>query len=292
METQRRLSANPLLVSPRMILDDGHLVSAEAAPKYVVPRPTILDDFLDIQEIHKNLTFARNWGTLGICREHHVPGCRQSSPSGRPCWPELLSEHPYDIKTSVWREPTSVWHSVVAKGKIMRRLGDRILSGSAGSKADWEEISNPLELAAQFASSEHNAKAIPGYAKILERIGCEQPGRPWKSVRQAKGMFSIVMQSWLDQGDVRPVFIWDRDRWAIRSSVPVGLFPLFGTLALNLAVAVAGGIESAICSFCGREYFPLRRPTSGKCNCCGDEPCKRTYWRENKRLKVKAVRGI
>jgi hypothetical protein len=291
METLRRPKANPLLVSPWMILDGDYLVSAEVAPKWAEARPTLLDDFLEIRSDQDILTFARKWGTLGICQEHRVPGCRESSLSGRPCWPEQLSEHGYDIRTSVWREPTSVWHSVVAKGNIMRRLGDRILSGGAGTKSDWEGVVGPLELASQFATSVHTAKSNPAYTKMLEKSGCGHPGQPWNSVKQAKGMFSIVMQSWLDQGDVRPFFVWERDRWAIRSSVPVGVFPLFGTLALYLAVAVAGGIESAICSFCGREYFPQRRPTSGKCNCCGDEPCKRAYWRESKRLKVKTVRG-
>jgi len=40
------------------------------------------------------------------------------------------------------------------------------------------------------------------------------------------------------------------------------VWPLFGHLALYLAVAT-GGRQSAICSFCGWGYFPLAAPDIG-----------------------------
>lgn len=122
-------------------------------------------------------------------------------------------------------------------------------------------------------------------SKIMAETGTDHLGQPWKSIRSAQQRFSWIMQKWLDSGNVRPSFEWDRDRWAIRSSIPMRVWPLFGHLALYLAVAIAGGMESVICSFCGREYFPQRRPTSGQRNCCGDDTCKRDYWREHKRVK-------
>jgi hypothetical protein len=163
----------------------------------------------------------------------------------------------------------------------MRRIGESIQQGGNGLQSDWVEIIIPED-----RSAERRSRLV---ARIMEETGSDYLGQPWKSVRSAKLKFSSIMQDWLDLGNIRPRFIWHKDRWAIRNSVPITMWPLFGHLALKLATAVAGGMQSAFCCFCGVEYFPERLPSPGQRNCCGDAPCKRAYWSENKRLKAAKV---
>jgi len=282
MERSRTPKADPIPVPFWLRIEDGYLVSDQTAPKYATPKPTLLEDFLQIRTDQAILEFARKWGTLGICKEHGIPGCGEQLPGRGPCWPEQV--RPYqgsEVKGSVWREPLRVWHRIVVHANAMRAIGESIQNGGAGSKLDWERIIIPED-----RSVEHRDALL---SKIMAETGTDHLGQPWKSARSARLRFSGIMESWLDLGNIRPCFDWERDRWAIRSSIGAGLWPLFGHLALNLAVAVAGGMQSEICSFCGREYFPQRRPTRGQRNCCGDESCKRDYWRQNKRIKAARV---
>jgi len=245
----------------------------------------MLEDFLLINTDQAILDFARKFGTLGMCKEHATPGCNQRLPDGQFCWPEPVWHYPGRVaKGYLWREPLWAWHRAVKRANVLRRIGASIQSGGAGSKADWEIIIIPEDRGA-----ENSSVLLP---QIMAGSGADHRGQPWRSVRSAQERFSWIMQTWLDLGNVHPSFDWDQDRWAIRSSIPKGPWPLFGHLALYLAVAIAGGMESAICSFCGREYFPQRRPTSGQRNCCGYDPCKRDYWREHKRIKAARVESI
>ena len=253
-------------------IEDGYLVSDQTAPTHAIPKPTMLEDFLMIKTDQEILKFARKWGTLGICKLHGNPGCGKRLLDGQVCGPEQVG---LVGKGLVWREPLWDWHIAIARANALRRIGESIQSGGAGSKSDWESLIIPVDHSAERVNRE--------LARILAERGADHLGQPWKSARSAKRKFSWIMQGWLDLGNVRPSFIWDRDRWAIKSSIPMRVWPLFGHLALYLAVAIAGGTQAVNCSFCGREYFPRRRPTPGQRNCCGDKPCKQDYWREHKR---------
>jgi hypothetical protein len=279
MDNRKIRNGDSLPVPYALGIEDGYLVSDQTAPTYARVRPTMLDDFLMIRTDDDILNFARKFGTLGLCKEHATPGCNERLRGGELCWPEQVRSYSGPLsKGPVWREPLWAWHRVVARANVLRRIGARIQSGAAGSKSDWEIIIIPEDRSAEKRSGL--------LSKIMSDTGVDHLGQPWRSARSAQHRFSWIMQSWLALGNVRPSFDWDRDRWAIRSSVPSRAWPLFGYLALHLAVAIAGGMQSAICSFCAREYFPLRRPTSGQRNCCGDASCKRDYWRENKRIKA------
>src|SRR5260370_5631517 len=89
MERPRTQNAT-LRVPFSLGIEDDYLVSDQTAPTYATPKPTLLEDFLQIRTDQAILEFARKWGTLGICKEHGTPGCGEQSPEGRPCWPEQV----------------------------------------------------------------------------------------------------------------------------------------------------------------------------------------------------------
>src|SRR5439155_23637592 len=141
----------------------------------------------------------------GICKKHGSPGCGERLSGGQSCWPEQVCPYSGPVgKGSVWREPLWAWHSFVAHANAMRRIGESIQSRGAGSKPDWEMIIIPED-----RSAEHPSALL---SKIMAATGTDHLGQPWKSARSAKLEFSWIMQSWLDLGNVRPHFIWDRDR--------------------------------------------------------------------------------
>jgi len=281
---RRKAPAEPFLPVPSSLeIEDGYLVWDERAPEYSAPRPMMLEDFLLIKTDQAILDFARKFGTMGMCEEHVCPGCNEPLPGGQFCRPtQAYLRGGLVAKEYVWREPLWAWQRLVNHANAMRRIGTSIQSGGNGTKFDWEIIIIPED-----RSIEQHSRQT---AKIITDAGMDHIGQPWKSARSAQQRFSWIMQKWLDVGNVRPSFEWGDNRWAIRSCVPTRVWPLFGHLALYLAVAITGGMESAICTFCGREYFPQRRPSSGQRNCCGADDCKRNYWREHKRARSSSDR--
>jgi hypothetical protein len=242
----------------------------------VNPKPTLIDDFLMIKTDGEVLSYAQKWGPLGYCREHGLPNCRLSTKGL--CWPEEVKNTSASIRSELaWREPLAFWHGTIARANAMRRIGESIRVGKAGLESDWVRIIVPEDRSAVHRSAIGK--------KIFEATGVDHIGQPWKRPLSARLRFGFIVQSWLDLGNIRPFFHYERDRWVIRTVPGAGLFPLFGHLALYLAISIAGGTQSVFCSFCGREYFPQRRPSPGQRNCCGAPDCKRDYWRENKRIK-------
>ncbi len=214
-----------------------------------------MDAFVDDAKI---LEFARRWGVLGICQRHERPGCSLSD-----CFPEQLDNF-------TWREPFSLWHGIILRALAMQRIGESINQGEPGSKSDWK----------QLIIEDRSEPSV-----FMRDTGTQHWGQPWRSKRSARQRLSQIMSGWLYVGNISARFGWEADHWAIYSVPGTGLWPLFGYLALYLALAVAGGRQAAFCYFCGKQYFPNRRPSPGQQNCCGDPDCKRSYWRENKRHK-------
>jgi len=194
------------------------------------------------------LDFARRWGVMGFCPQHERPGCACSS----------IEKLPNGFE---FRERLDLWRVKILEALAMRRIGESLSSGGTGAKRDWKLLI------------------------FEERNTRDNWGQPWRNETSARRQFSTLMNRWLYVGDLRPRFGWHENHWAISATVGGGLWPLFGHLALYLALAVAGGTQSSFCYFCGRQYFPQRRPTPGQKNSCGDPECTKAYWRESKRPK-------
>ena len=276
MESKAAGTPPTLVVPPQIAMLDGYLLASQNAPRHVNPKSTLLDDFLMIKTDEEVVRYARKWGPLGYCREHGLPNCRRSSKAV--CWPEEVRSPSAPIRSErAWREPLAFWHGTISCVNAMRRIGENIRVGKAGLESDWARIMVP---------EDHSGEPTDALKRrVFAATGVDHFGQPWKGTRSARFRFSFIMQSWLDLGDIRPFFRWENDRWVIRTVPGAGLWPLFGHLVHYLAMSIAGGAQAVFCSFCGREYFPQRRPSAGQRNCCGHQDCKRDYWRENKRVK-------
>jgi hypothetical protein len=113
---------------------------------------------------------------------------------------------------------------------------------------------------------------------------------------EEKFLLGEVLQEWLTLGDVHAIVQWHKDE--IRPVITFRGAGLFGALAVQLALSVAGVDGWAICDACHRQYIPMqRRPKTGQrtfCVDCRKQGVPKQYalrdYRERKRKKSRSRR--
>jgi hypothetical protein len=186
--------------------------------------------------------FAERWGMLGIC-EHGLPDSHNPPPvgayTGRQYWCVPLGWYNEDRQCY---EPIAIWRAFACEAYALARIGHRLMLGMVGEAEEWAIV----------------------YGRSGRRA-------PWweQTVEGEKMIVARVVNEWLRIGNVRPVVEWRPRRKYERPAVRFGgSSGLFGALALQLALAVAGMEGLAVCSHCRAEYMPQRRPKAGQRNFC------------------------
>jgi hypothetical protein len=164
------------------------------------------DILLQFAKLHNGdpqaiFTFARKWGVLGICK-HGLPASHN---------PYLLAQirsdpfcEPFKLG-SRYAEPLVYWQHYSAQARSLLRIAARLHLGKSGLKKDWDRVFE------------------------LEPLDCKPDYGT--DVNEDKLMLTLIVNRWIEFGNVRPRFKWWNDE--IRVSYDC---TLFGILASQLRV--------------------------------------------------------
>ena len=237
----RALTGPPWLVPGDTELDAERLVWNYVAMvqrnRRVQPRDGMLERFIELADgsAADVLRYARHYGVLMIC-EHGLPASHR---------PTRLFNQDIGCRPAGWGgrkcwEPLERWWHFARQARAMLHIANQLRRGLHGTRADWEQIYGT-----------HGRHGLPrglrsGYEKFL---------------------LGELLQEWLTLGDVHANVQWLKDE--LRPVITFRGAGLFGALAVQLALSVAGVDGWSICDACHRQYIPMqRRPKTGQRNFC------------------------
>lgn len=194
--------------------------------------------------------FALRHGILGICK-HGLP-CGESHPppaNAEPCQP--LG---WDIRKPGGWEPIAAWRHYARVARAVVRIAERVRDGQPGSPEDVAAALMPVQAPETWDENAPRPPWLRRYDSVI---------RP--SLALHRELVASSVRGWLLIAGVRPRFVWN-DLPRIDFECPT----LFGILAVQLALAVAGSSGFQVCGSCGAVYMPRRRPRAFERNYCED----------------------
>jgi len=244
---------NTPIPSPRARLDLGTRVRNE---KDMLRRFVELCDSSD-QAV---LEFAKCWGRLRLC-EHSMPHdhgpltmykLRVPQPVARRIIKSRRTRLPRDIVRpacfSLTGESLHAWRFFSRQAQAILKIAARVHSGRVGANEDWEWV-----------------------------LDGGLPGHPGSATAQLNHVFLVeALRGWTSLGRLR---LWVPD---LEGKIKLTGFDLFAKLAIELVLAVSRRKGFGVCSACGRQYEPSRRPARDRSNYCDDVRCQREAARRRK----------
>lgn len=235
----------------------------------IQPGPGLLRGFAALADAHRGrvLTYAKQWGVLGLC-EHGMPACHRG--------PVEHSDgcYPLGWDGGGGREPLKAWRFYAQRAAICLRVASRL---RRGGRLTRDELKKPsLEVLKESAASRvRQGAGLTGDEVKVLTFGMVEDS-PELEAAESWDALSMWASSWMRWGGVRPQLL------SARSGEPPRLvlapewtplkphLPLFGALGIQLAFALASERGWACCSACGAFYDPRRSPAAGRSNFCPD----------------------
>lgn len=221
-----------------------------AHPNRVRPHPDILERFLRLatatdQQIHR---FASNFGALLIFdrfEKGKMPG-------------ELVIV-----------ESCEMWRYFAASMRSLLRIASCFHTNCRPDPVDWEQI------------GDHPASLVAEEKKIRDPRSPSSFGgeEAWtvnthfvrKGADRDRKMWARLLNTLLDLGRVRPWLVWEGVGSSARPKLLFSGPSLLSYLALELCLRASKHDAFAVCSYCNRQYAPMRRaPKAGQRNFCAD----------------------
>jgi hypothetical protein len=275
----RELVANDYLIATEYRLSDDRnsLVWALDDRAWRAVRGTggLLDGFVQlrtraVKDPSAVVRFARLWGGLGLCRHGrpatHVPSANTTpfcEPVGRrtsrsPRGGTTEGGDAYEV-----REPLSIWIDYSNRADALLTIAGLVAPGSAA-----ELPSRDLWLAAmppEFRSDEYST-----------------PPDGWRGFKRGderathRVALAAHASAWLDDARIRPRLVWSPrfESFTLRPELDT----MYGALALQLSLAIAGDFDWFRCPACrqvwnsSQLHAGQRRPRAGAPTFC--PPCR------------------
>ena len=228
----------------------------EVIDRKVRPQRAMLRKFVTLGAADASMivAYAKQWGVLGVCEQHHVPGDHSSWDSGAfvstctvaslekvslsPNDPVEWHNHPDSF---AW-EPLETWRIFARIFRAIITISNGVQNGGPVDAKYWTDL---------YAAS------IPN----------DIPPRPNNNQTVALAV-SIEISKWLKVAGASPEYSWSPGASRLQFQ-PHGLF---GALVLALAASLSASNNVAICFHCKREYFPERQPRATGRHFC--EECR------------------
>lgn len=261
------------------------------------------------EEDEKVFDFASTWGVLELCRRHglpivhevpRLPSARRRPAEGankpafvRGSGPDVHVKMDYDEPCGwdewgddAYRESVSTWRRLARQGQAMLTLAQKLRAHSPGSPEDWVPLDDPPVFpgnrAVDLLSS--RVERVRGQAGHFVDSGAK-PRR--EQVDEQRVLLASAIDAWLAWGAVRVINQWGGvpggvGGWDSQQVQLVGQ-GLFGVLALQLNLEMAGRHAWATCVNCGVQYLPRRNPREGEATYCTRTACKKARNRDGVR---------
>jgi hypothetical protein len=248
-QLERKLAAGWWLVPTHIRLDGQSLAwqvfHEGKRPRIVESGPMILEHFLGLSDASEEdiVRYARRWGLLMICK--HGLLARECDRSGlfRKRFTAVPSEnsgcYPQGWPNNC-REPIDAWR---AYSRLMRDVLN------VAARLHENKVTRPEEWPDALRGN------LPPRVKEV-------------SVDVGRSAMSAIINEWIRAARVRPSLRWEDPR----PRVTLAEGGLFGSLVLQLMLAISRIDGLAVCSACGRGYSPWRMPSARTRHYC--ETCR------------------
>jgi len=244
----------------------------------------LLDDFLRLSAASDEAIarFAERWGPLFVCDEHMLPvwhrrPSRRVS-SYRECGGVEVDGDP--------ATPLVTWRYWSRQALAVLRLGAALRANAEGSDDDWEAIGDEeleswrwdVRQLRPYSPPRRDADGrlwvtTPDYGQSLlnAKAAWRREMRAAAAARNfrvdtGRGDLVNAIRTWLEFGDVVPVFVWPRKG----PDVLMGGAGVFAAVGLQVMMAVSRSDGLASCTACGRPYVPRRRLAANRRHYCED----------------------
>ena len=244
----RRVRPIEFLVPLDVRLEQDRLVWTETqdeltkSPRYmhVTTAPETIDDFLKLHSAKPEeiLRYAKQWGPIGFCK-HGLPASHNSQwrldrTQVKMC--TLLRG------TSEFSEPLEFWRETSKRARALLNIAANLYANKSGKEEDW---------------------------KIVESKD-SHPGNTYDwPIENQRFELEWQLTYWMRMGRLMPLVTFDKNVLTFSLEVLNGS-GLFGSLALQLALAASRTDGLGTCSACGRAYIPTRKPNANRRNYCPD----------------------
>ncbi len=226
----------------------------------------------------KILSFAREYGPLGLCRCGASLGHRDRS--GKRCYrTDPVRKNSKVRPRFLTRESIDGWHRYIDWAKGILTVARKLHRDEKANDMDWKWVLN-------LGSNCMNYPHIISLASTFDNVPLSDD-----SLIEQKQRLSKVVNYWLDECEVGPSINWTKQN----IKVSLGLRTPFGftnrlldAIGVQLLGAVLRVEGLANCSVCGIPYRPSRSPRDGENHYCDD--CKSLTNRLAKR-KTRAKKG-
>ena len=201
------------------------------------------------------VSFAKNYGVLALCFEHHIPYTHNRPLFYEPAKGGIVDEHgclPHR------NEPLQAWLYYSDHFRLLLDIAARLIRKEKPTREDWDlftayqdqELPRIEEIRERFFTHVNTLLLMAGVGPYLEwtKSGVRMSFRP----------VSLNLES----NEKRPGVITASEQNP----------NLFGHLMIQLASLVGSDRGLAYCNECGRAYFPKRRPNPNRKRYCQD--CK------------------
>ncbi len=275
----------------------------ESEERWVDPSPGLLEDFVNLRDGSSEaiLAYARRWGMLRLC-EHDFPAGHPSEywptqpiiahpcpydEQGRRLTPEALKWDRYAERMDRYEEQLIAHFKQHGETKEFEQepptspplaknipRADFHYCSERGYRDDapWE----PIEAWRTWAARAYALLSITATLRE-ERAWSENDWRvavgseTWKNPTTSEECWRDVeyfANLWLGAARVRPWLVPGNGAVQLGLGSGRGNSPLFGALAIQLALAVCGAEGFAVCDGCKRLYAPTRKPRAGDRGYC------------------------
>lgn len=227
----------PLYVPASIALEGDRLVWNYGEGHWKNPDKSLLRGFIDLADALPDdiLSFARRWGLLHLCNQHHVP----------------VTHRDRQFRLTNERFRFGQCRIAQCKGGFFELI------------EDWRTFAKQARAIARLSSTE--MRDAHGVAEDIALLW-NASARPILRVRPKRSNRRLIVDAvntWLGLADMR-VFVTIRQR-GYAQQFSGGLF---GAIGLRLAASMAGSTGFAFCFTCGRTYKPFRTPSIGRRNYC------------------------
>ena len=256
-----------------VVLQGERLVWTMKEPNQLIqPASGMFEGFLRLAKAPAStiLRYAKRWGVLRLC-EHDFPA--QHPPYYWPSCPVDIHACTHDIFDNTDPKSPSEradFHLCQPRGVYSRGRYDGRPWEPVEAWRMWAQRAQAtLAMAAELKEGK-----IPGEGHWRVAFGLEgipnDLGRPRPPQRVEEGWRELIYQLnfWLGAAEVRPFLEYQNGQASMSLGSGWGNSPLFGALAIQLALAVSGASGYAVCDECRIVYAPSRTPRTGESHFC------------------------
>jgi hypothetical protein len=224
----------------------------------------MINRFVGLTDAESILSFAKDWGTLGLSKVGQIYLPSRESTEGR--------------------EPLSGWQFYSRRARAILSIAAALKEGKLGDISDWDQF-------VKFFDNVNESDAIKDWEESnfdKEMYGLSFSVRGPRTSREARltdarQAIATEVNDWLDcwkmerTGRISDLSLYwteDQKKWSLQVEYHGQLFP---AIALQLALVLADADSLFNCSGCGMPYIRPRarkRPKSGWANYC--EQCSKS----------------